>query len=113
MNQSCSEVEKKIPVRSWPPVEHQVVNRWSISSCEVVSVWLLRYNGKVGSTRNVKVRGVKLVVGLLILLTILCCEVVTMTRTNAKCHFCSKARKAEVSGADDFLQFALVFPGQV
>ena len=56
---------------------------------------------------------VKLVVGLLILLTILCYEVVTMTRTNAKCHFCSKARKAEVSGADDFLQFALVFPGQV
>ena len=58
-------------------------------------------------------RWVKLVVGLLIHLTILCYEVVTMTRTNAKCHFCSKARKTEVSGADDFLQFALVFPGQV
>ena len=51
--------------------------------------------------------------GLLIHLTILLYEVVTMTRTNAKCHFCSMARKAEVSDADDFLQFALVFPGQV
>ena len=71
---------------------------------------MLRYNGKMGSTRTVNF---KLVVGLLIHLTILCYEVVTMTRTNAKCHFCSKARKTEVSGADDFLQFALVFPGQV